>query len=36
MIESGLCQQLEYLKRWKEWVPSGDPAADRKQESASK
>ena len=28
MIESGLYQQLEYLKRWKEWVPSGDPAVD--------
>jgi hypothetical protein len=29
MIDSGLYQQLEYLKRWKEWVPSGDPAADK-------
>jgi hypothetical protein len=29
MIESGLYQQLEYLRRWKEWVPSGDPAADK-------
>ena len=28
MIESGLYQQLEYLKHWKEWVPSGDPAVD--------
>jgi len=29
MIESGIYQQLDYLKRWKEWRPSGEPGADR-------
>lgn len=28
LVESGLYQQLDYLKRWEELEPSGDPAQD--------
>jgi len=34
LIEAGLYQQLDYLKRWQEHVPTGDRAADQEKQAA--
>jgi hypothetical protein len=34
LIEAGLYQQLDYLKRWQEYVPTGDRAIDQENQLA--
>ncbi len=34
LIEAGLYQQLDYLKRWQEYVPTGDRAVDQEKQTA--